>query len=92
MEGAMEDLQDMFIVHSIEEIQVNLHSCGLFIWKVERGRDWSSVYWLTLQMTTTEWGQVKLEGKYVHPGPHVDAGAQALSASSGPFSGILSWS
>lgn len=23
MEGAMEDLQDMFIVHSIEEIQVN---------------------------------------------------------------------
>lgn len=31
MEGAMEDLQDMFIVHSIEEIQVNLHSCGLFI-------------------------------------------------------------
>lgn len=24
MEGAMEDLQDMFIVHSIEEIQVNV--------------------------------------------------------------------
>lgn len=23
MDGAMEDLQDMFIVHSIEEIQVN---------------------------------------------------------------------
>ena len=26
MEGAMEDLQDMFIVHSIEEIQVTEHS------------------------------------------------------------------
>lgn len=30
MEGAMEDLQDMFIVHSIEEIQVNdCLVCGL---------------------------------------------------------------
>lgn len=28
MEGAMEDLQDMFIVHSIEEIQVN----GCLFW------------------------------------------------------------
>ena len=26
MEGAMEDLQDMFIVHSIEEIQVTEHN------------------------------------------------------------------
>lgn len=25
MDGAMEDLQDMFIVHSIEEIQVQQH-------------------------------------------------------------------
>lgn len=28
MEGAMEDLQDMFIVHSIEEIQVNVWFFG----------------------------------------------------------------
>lgn len=25
MEGAMEDLQDMFIVHTVEEVQVGLH-------------------------------------------------------------------
>lgn len=33
MEGAMEDLQDMFIVHSIEEIQVNGY-LGFFWLKV----------------------------------------------------------
>lgn len=32
MEGAMEDLQDMFIVHSIEEIQVNGCLFFFFFW------------------------------------------------------------
>lgn len=30
MDGAVEDLQDMFIVHSIEEIQVPQQPCTLF--------------------------------------------------------------
>lgn len=31
MEGAMEDLQDMFIVHTVEEVQVGIHFTQVYL-------------------------------------------------------------
>lgn len=45
MEGAMEDLQDMFIVHSIEEIQVNGCLFFFFVLVIRKTRNEIFLSW-----------------------------------------------